>query len=376
MQLTIEMIRQSIADTGHHILGLSAWNKWGSCHAAPLAEFGIEEQYSEPAAEGSQAHELGEYCLVNNTMPEFVPGYPEEMMDHITNYVDYVKGIQGDDGRLFVEQRIDLSHTIPECFGTADAVILKPGKLIIIDLKYGFGFVPADTGQIKGYLAGAYRQLEEKGIEITEFEAHIFQPRNGGGRSVTYTVDDILKFDDEIRIAAYKCMQPDPEFNPSEKACMWCKARNNCKALFEHSLAVVGNDFNVMPNVESLSDEKIKQILDNKELISLFLKAVESEAFSRFEHGGKIDGYKVVEGRSVRSYNKDAEPKIREILGDDGFEQKLKGITALEKILGKKQFAELGITDKPAGKKTLVPESDNRPAVGNTVEDFDKIQTQ
>ncbi|HAT1428867.1 TPA: DUF2800 domain-containing protein, partial [Corynebacterium striatum] len=40
-------------------------------------------------------------------------------------------------------------------------------------------------------------------------------------------------------------------------------------------------------------------------------------------------------------------------------------ITALERQLGKKRFSDLlgGLVVKPAGKPTLVPESDKRPAL-------------
>ena len=58
--------------------------------------------------------------------------------------------------------------------------------------------------------------------------------------------------------------------------------------------------------------------------------------------------------------------------------KKLKGITDMEKILGKKRFAELldGLVIKPAGKPVLVHESDKRPELNteNTARaDFEDI---
>jgi hypothetical protein len=46
----------------------------------------------------------------------------------------------------------------------------------------------------------------------------------------------------------------------------------------------------------------------------------------------------------------------------------LKTITALEKLTGKKQFAEImaGCIDKPPGKPTLVTEDDKRPPMAIT----------
>ena len=49
--------------------------------------------------------------------------------------------------------------------------------------------------------------------------------------------------------------------------------------------------------------------------------------------------------------------------GYDPYEPKLLGITAMEKLLGKKKFADIlnGLVEKPQGKPALVPESDKRP---------------
>ena len=60
--------------------------------------------------------------------------------------------------------------------------------------------------------------------------------------------------------------------------------------------------------------------------------------------------------------------------GFNPYEQKLLGITAMTALLGKKRFSEIiekaGLTEKPQGKPTLVPESDKRPPMNTAQTDF------
>ena len=93
--------------------------------------------------------------------------------------------------------------------------------------------------------------------------------------------------------------------------------------------------------------------------------------------GTHYEGYKVVEGTSRRKITD--ESKASEALQNAGFDfnqimtkPKLQTITALEKIVGKKELAEIvgEYIEKPQGKPTLVPENDKRPAIGSVTNDF------
>ena len=91
--------------------------------------------------------------------------------------------------------------------------------------------------------------------------------------------------------------------------------------------------------------------------------------------GRKWKDLKLVEGRSNRRYRDEDEvvKKVKE-LGFNPFEEKLLGITAMTKLLGKKVFDE-NITDlleKPKGKLTLVSIDDKREEVkiDNVKEEF------
>ena len=92
------------------------------------------------------------------------------------------------------------------------------------------------------------------------------------------------------------------------------------------------------------------------------------------ENGKHWNGYKLVEGRSVRKFSDEAkvEAAAKEAGYTDIYNKSLITLTAFEKLMGKEAFAEIlgQYVTKPAGKLTLVPVSDKRPEVSvNTVND-------
>ena len=91
--------------------------------------------------------------------------------------------------------------------------------------------------------------------------------------------------------------------------------------------------------------------------------------------GHRWKDLKLVEGRSNRRYRDEDEvvKKVKE-LGFNPFEEKLLGITAMTKLLGKKVFDEniTELLEKPKGKLTLVSVRDTREEVkiDNVKEEF------
>lgn len=94
---------------------------------------------------------------------------------------------------------------------------------------------------------------------------------------------------------------------------------------------------------------------------------VEPHALSLAVNQGRTwPGFKLVEGRSIRKYSyESAIAQAAEAAGVEVWDRKLKTITALERQLGKKRFSDLlrDLVVKSAGKPTLVPEFDKRPAL-------------
>ena len=122
-----------------------------------------------------------------------------------------------------------------------------------------------------------------------------------------------------------------------------------------------------------LQADEIGEVLRRAEELQKWTADVQGYALEQALAGEHYDGWKLVEGRSIRKYADDV--KVAEKLNAAGwedaliYERKLLGLTNMEKLVGKKKLAEtLGdLIVKPAGKPVLVPITDKREAI-NTAE--------
>jgi|SRR5690554_6078210 len=116
-----------------------------------------------------------------------------------------------------------------------------------------------------------------------------------------------------------------------------------------------------------LSKEQIEALLPELDNIISWAKQVQEYALGQALTGVKFNGFKVVEGRSNRTFKNTDEVVDR--LTTEGYdadllyERKLKTLTQIEALVGKKNFEPIlgDLVIKPQGKPTLVPESDKRP---------------
>ena len=130
-----------------------------------------------------------------------------------------------------------------------------------------------------------------------------------------------------------------------------------------------------------LSDDEVAEVLNTADKLSEWVEAVKKYAQEKAVVDGKVwPGYKLVHANTMRKWVdetvaataiKDCFPEI----SDDQIDNmKLKGITEVQKLVGKKNFdAMLGeVVVKPEGAPTLVPVTDKRPAIGleDAVNDF------
>lgn len=127
-------------------------------------------------------------------------------------------------------------------------------------------------------------------------------------------------------------------------------------------------EFKLPPLLTDIEIEEILKVIPDLTKWANEIMAYATE--SAVNHGKQWNGFKVVEGRSVRKYMDEEEvAKAAKDAGyTDIYRQSLITLTEMQKLMGKKQFDEIlgKLIIKPRGKPTLVPESDKRQAINVT----------
>lgn len=281
------------------------------------------------------------------------------------------------DAQLLIETRLDFDQYIPDAFGTADAIIIADGCMEIIDFKYGKGVrVSAEHNpQMMIYALGAYDRFSFD-YRIERVRMTIVQPRIDNLSEFEITVQELTEWaDNTLKPAAEKAYRGEGPQQPGDW-CQFCKVKNQCRALVDKCKDVVAADPKLIT-----AEELAKDVLPMVPLVKTWISGVEEYALAQALSGVQLPGWKIVEGRSVRKIvNQEAAAAALNGAGYAPAEiykpTELRTITDLEKMVGKKRFAELmgDYIDKPAGKPTLAPESDKRQAINTAADDFKGIE--
>ena len=359
----------------HALLSPSASRRWLECPPSVRLTELMEDKPSAYADEGTLAHSIAEGKLKSHL------GYAENpikcedaLMDEYTDdYVAFVDEQMSvlENPSAFVEQRVDCSKYVPECYGTCDALIISDGVLHICDLKYGTGVKVDAVGndQLRIYALGAFEMFSCL-YDISTVRMSIFQPRLSHCDTWELPIDELLKWADEVLVPAAKlAWNGEGEFKAGDH-CRFCKAKSNCRKRAEFNLELAHYDFEPPATLDNI---EIAAILAKADELVSWVTDVKEYALRQALSGVTYDGFKVVEGRSNRKYtDENAVVETVKAAGFDPYEHSVLGITAMNALLGKKRFSELlgGLIEKPQGKPTLVPMSDKRPAIHTANEDF------
>lgn len=372
----------------HAFLAASASERW--LHCPPSAKLCAQEddQGSEYARQGSDAHALCEHLLLKalgretRDPTEDLTYYDAEMQEAAEAYAAFVISQVAEaktlcpDPLICVEQTVDFSKWVQHGFGTADALIVADDTLYITDMKYGVGcLVSADgedgTGnsQLKCYALGALDTFGDL-YDIKRIRLSIFQPRRENIDTFELTKADLLQWADEILAPIAKlAYEGQGEFEAGNH-CQFCKVKATCRKRAEYAMELARYEFAEAP---TLTPEEIAEILPQIDTLVAWADDIKKYALNQALAGVRFPGYKLVEGRSNRKYADEAAvARVVSEAGYDPWEQKLAGITEMTKRLGKKRFEELlkGLLIKPEGKPVLVPKDDDRLELNTAQNDF------
>ncbi len=372
----------------HSRLGASSSHRWMNCPGSVKLCEAVPDKGSSYAEEGTLAHSLAEliinYNLGRIKKAEFNKGmkeiqgsqyYSQEMQDYIKDYTEKVWELMNaaksisKDAVLLTEQRLDFSDWVPDGFGTGDVVIVYDRVIHIIDLKYGKGVgVSAEKNpQLMLYGLGALSSYDML-YDIEKVILTIIQPRLDSISTYETTAAELLEWGEKkVRPAAEETLKDEAKCVAGEW-CRFCKVKAVCRARKDAMTELAKMEFS---DPRLLEDYEIGEVLRLADQLTAWAGDVKEYAQEEAEKGKKWDGWKLVEGRSNRKYSNEA--KVAETLKEAGYdeallyEKKLYGITAMEKIVGKKPLAELcgSLIIKPPGKPVLVPESDKRPEINS-----------
>jgi len=367
---------------------------------------------SAAAIDGTHTHSLLEFCIKNraatvgtmvgNTLKdhegEFV--VDKARAERVQFALDYITGrVQANpNAEVISEERVDPAYLVgrDDMSGTVDVQLIGSTGIEIIDYKDGINPVEAkDNEQMEQYGLGIIAKYMAQGRFFETIAMTIVQPKarelGGKGVSTHYTtVAELLGKVEQFKAEAAATDDPDAPLVPGDKQCKYCPAAGGCRARVDQSFASLGVSFDQLsqkaadkqPN--QMSDEELREIIEAAPLIRQMLAGAEEEALRRFEAGMPVAGLKAVNGRGSRAWafsDEEMEKKLKIMHVPTSVIWKTSLITPhqLEKATwektkaGEKVMAQLSplqlerleteYIKKSAGKLTIVPESDSRPAV-------------
>jgi hypothetical protein len=403
----------------HAKLSPSKRHRWAVCPGSIREEAKYPDDGGGPAAiDGTHSHTLLEHCIKNG-LSDPLDQVGEKFADHEGEFVvdkDRAHRVKlainyiierSMDGIFEVvsEQKVDPEHLLgrTDLSGTVDCQIIGYDWIEIIDYKDGMGVVSAEGNvQLEQYAYGVlagYKLPINVPYPVSRVIMTIIQPKLAlkGMPIITsheVKVSDLLSNLGTIVMQAAATDKPDAPLVPGDSQCKFCKAKGSCAALASNVMKEVGIMFqptviNPMDVAQqsadkdptTMDDAQIKQIMEAAPLMRQLLEGVEAEALRRLQAGQSIPGLKLVNGRGSRTWAL-PEEQMAEKLVKMGipktaiYETKLVTPAKAEKLTWEKRDGtQMQLSDrqlktmekeyvvKMAGKLTVVPESDGRPAV-------------
>ena len=396
----------------HAILSPSASKRWMECPPSARREALLPEESSPYAVEGSLAHRIAEVMLTAYRDLDLLPMTADDLLQveegtvaadlrqlqqecseaaldynaiagtvHdgyvLLVYEEYQAFRRADkDTRLLVEARLNLRSFIPEGFGSSDAVIIGNDTVSVYDLKFGKGIKvdAVNNPQMMIYALGAVYGPADDYV-VHDIRMTIVQPRLAWYSRFETTFEGLTHWGKyTLRPAAAKAFEGAGEYRPGAH-CRFCRVAPSCRVCEAYSRALR----ETFQDPSDLRDDELGYVLAQLDVLRGWAAKVETRAMDLLQQGKPVEGWKLVEGRSVRKISdQDAAIERLKAAGIDLDTvlkaPELKGLTDPEKVLRKSGLQTIlgDLITKSQGKPTLAREDDPRPAMTpDTSKDFE-----
>ena len=405
----------------HALLSPSKRYRWANCPGSIREEKKYPEGPSGPSAiDGTHTHTLLQQSIVTNRSPvEFVS---QSLTDHEGGFIvdadratraglcfDYVQSRVLEHGGLCevrAETQVNPEYLLgrDDMYGTVDVTIISADTLELIDYKDGMNDAWESAKlQLEQYAFGVlsgYNIPSNLPYPFTKIRLTVVQPKLAlkGGQAIRHidtTVAEVLENLGTIVVQAHRTDDPNAPLIPGGLQCKYCPVKA-CSARAAKAMESVEMSF---PNLQSnndvvfqaadkdphtMTDQQLAQILEAAPLVRQLIENAESEVLDRLNRGLKVPGYKLVHGRGSRNWSLPEEEMAERLIKmgipkGEVYETKLLSPAKVEKlkwtakkggeeIMKQLSDRQLATLDKDyitniAGRITVAPESDSRPAV-------------
>lgn len=373
----------------HALLSASSAKKWLNCTPSARLEDILGDATSDSAEEGTLAHNICELKLsklfTDTNMPQKTfttklnrlkkeKHYKPEMDGFTDRYVEYISQIAygySAAPHVAIEKRVEYGNYAKDGFGRADCVILSGEDCHIIDFKYGKGIPVKAEGnpQMGLYALGV---LNAYGIiyPTRRVTMHVVQPRLSNYATWQTTKDELTAWGNAVvKPMAQLAYAGEGECKQGEWCDSgFCKAAATCRKRAEANLAVAETDpkDGKLKLPPLLTNQEVGEILGRAQSLAAWVKKLGAFALKEMECGNKIDGWKLVEGRSNRVIT-ELDAVLQELM-NAGYDKEILynteplAMTNLEGVIDGEDWKSIVVPHiiKPPGRPTIAQNTDGR----------------
>lgn len=219
----------------------------------------------------------------------------EEMFEGVDLYHDVLRDAAWKEGETYCEQTQDCSMIHPGMSGTPDAFTVLPGKLRVVDFKFGYRYVEVwNNYQLIIYaiaLATKFQLPPSAKIELV-----IVQPRSnhreGPVRRWNTTFGALEPHLHTLQLAAANAMSSNPLCVPNP-GCIDCAGRHACEALVAASYQGVEQSYSALPltTTPEMVGRELTMLKRAEKHIKARISGLEMEADTALRKGVGVPGW-------------------------------------------------------------------------------------